>query len=490
MLNRHSRNEAADIVQDVVQKAGFKHCTPIQLNIVPSVFQGRDLFVETLGARGKTLATLIIALFRVEYTKKTTQALIITADPAEVLKTERQFDLLPAEIKGDVRLAPLGYEKNPKKELKHFNSPPHLIIGTTERIIDHLRRDNIDLQNIELLIVLDNTVEEYDGFFQDILFITSKTANLQQRIVFSSVSTHSESLIEQLHRPHILNYDDWSDSKVEHLLYSCTDGKEKINALKTLIDGKTRGKTVLITKNPAQAASLEKRLSSEDLTSDDLAVSTFKHIEQTRTLAYSTVIFFQFPADYHFYVRALRKVTANGEKTAFISLIQEKERKSLDKLKEEYKMEIKEENLPQEHDAELRSYIEKTLKAIKEEETPELLDYYKKVIKKHVPLFLRHYFTAYLLKQMSAGASPSGSAELTTMFVSVGKNRKVFPKDLSKLFSSALHIDPSVIGQIKILDSYSFIDIPSHRAQAAIDELNDQEYRGRKLTVNYARKKN
>jgi len=80
-------------------------------------------------------------------------------------------------------------------------------------------------------------------------------------------------------------------------------------------------------------------------------------------------------------------------------------------------------------------------------------------------------------------------SKLKTMFVSVGKNRKVYPKDLARLFSTGLNIKRNQIGNIKVLDSYSFIDIPEELSEVAINRLNGSEFRGRKITVNHARKK-
>ena len=72
----------------------------------------------------------------------------------------------------------------------------------------------------------------------------------------------------------------------------------------------------------------------------------------------------------------------------------------------------------------------------------------------------------------------------TTLFISVGKNRRVFPKDLARLFQSRLDLEQSDIGVIKVLESYSFIDISKEHAERAIDQLNGEEFKGRKLTVN------
>ena len=69
------------------------------------------------------------------------------------------------------------------------------------------------------------------------------------------------------------------------------------------------------------------------------------------------------------------------------------------------------------------------------------------------------------------------------------ENRRVFPKDLTRLFYSALSLSPDKIGAIKVLDNYSFLDIETSYAEKAIKELNGTEYRGRNITVNMARKR-
>jgi hypothetical protein len=185
-------------------------------------------------------------------------------------------------------------------------------------------------------------------------------------------------------------------------------------------------------------------------------------------------------------------------------------------------------------DEALKDWINSILEDIHEEIDPDELDAYRKVIKKHVPLFRRGYFAAYLLKTLrekegggrskrsssgsgkrrgerggdrggggsdrggaARGANERGGDERATeskegyktMFVGVGKNRKVFPRDLIQLFSNVDGITGSDIGQIKILDNYSFVELSEEKAESAIEELNGKEYRGRKLNVNYARKK-
>ena len=76
-----------------------------------------------------------------------------------------------------------------------------------------------------------------------------------------------------------------------------------------------------------------------------------------------------------------------------------------------------------------------------------------------------------------------------TLFFSVGKNRRVFPRDLIGFIIEHTAIDNSQIGQVKVLDSYSFIEVVPAVAERVIEVCNGQEFRGRKLTVNFARSK-
>ncbi len=141
----------------------------------------------------------------------------------------------------------------------------------------------------------------------------------------------------------------------------------------------------------------------------------------------------------------------------------------------------------------LAPVIENLIDQVKNQEDPDVLNAYKKVFKKQIPMTLRSWVAAYMLKELSQ--KRRGNREIrdiadgTSLFVSIGRNRKVFPKDLVHLFVNTGKVDRSNIGDIKILDNYSFITISQSAADAAVDNLDGIDYRGRKLTVNLAKKK-
>jgi hypothetical protein len=79
--------------------------------------------------------------------------------------------------------------------------------------------------------------------------------------------------------------------------------------------------------------------------------------------------------------------------------------------------------------------------------------------------------------------------EAVSIFVSIGKNRRVFPRDLVGLLIAVGGLERDRIGDIKVLANYSFVQLYANDAQTAIDKLNGYDYRGRKLAVSFSRQR-
>jgi hypothetical protein len=151
------------------------------------------------------------------------------------------------------------------------------------------------------------------------------------------------------------------------------------------------------------------------------------------------------------------------------------------------------------------------VRTVREDEDPVELKEYRALFKKHVPFNLRGYLTAHMIKALVAGESSTAgrpaqerrgeppsrrrrdaeptAGGLRRLFVSVGRNRRVRPEDLTSLISSSVTVDRSQFGAIKILDSYSFIEVPEGVAEEAIAALSGTSFKGRRITVDFARSK-
>ena len=86
----------------------------------------------------------------------------------------------------------------------------------------------------------------------------------------------------------------------------------------------------------------------------------------------------------------------------------------------------------------------------------------------------------------SAGDSDS---EMARLFVSVGRSRRVSRQMLTDLFVVKLDLPQDQIGEVRVLDNFSFIEVPATIAQSAIDRITGETLNGRRVNVDYARSK-
>ncbi len=138
----------------------------------------------------------------------------------------------------------------------------------------------------------------------------------------------------------------------------------------------------------------------------------------------------------------------------------------------------------------LKPSITSILDSIKTSSDLNSIVLYKKLFKKNVPLHLRSYLAAFLLKEYlgkTKRKSPKNPGE-KSLFINIGKNRRVYPSDLIQLIAKTAELEKESIGNIKILDNYSFVNVDGKVADKVVKLLDNTEYRGRKLTVNFAKK--
>lgn len=137
--------------------------------------------------------------------------------------------------------------------------------------------------------------------------------------------------------------------------------------------------------------------------------------------------------------------------------------------------------------------LEGILQDIHENENPDVLNAYRALFRKKVSVFHRSYVAAYLLKNMNPGFKPPAKkterVDLVSLFVGIGKSRRVYPKDLVGLILDTTAARKEDIGSIKILDNYSFVEVAPEKADSIISTLNGMTYRGRTLNVNFAKKR-
>ncbi|MEW5816166.1 MAG: DEAD/DEAH box helicase [Spirochaetota bacterium] len=508
MFQKDNQSEIENKIEFYIKNAGYDALTPLQKTVIPAILQGRDLVIETGSGEGKRASFLLPLIIKYIATSPGIKALIITTSGLLANKIDNQFKILMPRPKGGILFASVGYEPNIKRELRLLKKKPHILAGTADRLIDHIRRGNVDFNRIDI-VIMDLTEPPEAGFQKDVLFIFSKLPQKQQRIIFKKELSTPDGFDSILHRPQIITTKDWGQLHLENLYYQAHEN-DKSRTLKDIIIAKNLSRYVIICKTESEVHAVHKSLlrhnlqcrkllkkgspseleiSREEFNACSLPglVTTLNQIPLLKNIQIHAIIYYSLPPRYQAYETSFRFFSDAVRSALIISIISKDEEKKIQQIEEKTHVKMIKEQYP-DRDEILKGTIQKILAKIKEEADPKDLGHFKRIIKKNVPIFLRPYFSAYLLKEMY-GEKHGSDMELQTLFISIGKNRKVFPKDLSRFFASSLHMDPSDIRNIKILENYSFLDVPAEYSEKAIELLNGKDFRGRKVTVNFAKKR-
>jgi hypothetical protein len=84
---------------------------------------------------------------------------------------------------------------------------------------------------------------------------------------------------------------------------------------------------------------------------------------------------------------------------------------------------------------------------------------------------------------------PRYTGDATTLFFSMGKRQRLYPRILIDMIVDGAKLAPESIGEVRAFDNYSFADIEPAKAQTVIAALDGSDYRGRRLSVGPAKKR-
>lgn len=163
---------------------GFEEPTPIQAAAIPELLTGIDLIGQAKTGTGKTAAFALPILEKIDTTQRTTQALVMCPTRELALQVCEQVQKLGQYKKLNV-VAIYGGEQI-ERQFTQLKKGAHVIVGTPGRLLDHLERGTLSLDNIQT-VVLDEADEMLDmGFLDDIESIIEQTPTTRQTVLFSA----------------------------------------------------------------------------------------------------------------------------------------------------------------------------------------------------------------------------------------------------------------------------------------------------------------
>jgi hypothetical protein len=406
-----------------LRKAGYARPTPLQRKVVPLIYAGRDLVVEVEGDTGRTATFILPILVRLRRGRAGIKAVVATSSAEDSRKVEREFQRFSRLQAGrSAFVFALGAEERDRGEHRSLSKQPDVLIGTPSRIIDHIRRGNLDFSLLQSVVI--DRQEPEPGFADDLKFIFSKLPTRKQVLLFSrALSPEADGLLELFHRPVHLSLADWrqSEEQVGEWFIEIAQA-EKPRAVGALALAEGAGALLVQVSGKEFAQKLGRELAARGVQAQVLweamreaeqerirgefaegrrpvLVSTFEAVRRHSLRSVTHVLNADPPPTPETY----RPTSVVLEKIISLGTAAQHQQ-----LQEKLKVKPEKTSLPDDEQV-LAGAIGEILRRVKSDEDPAELARYLRLLRRHAPLGRRAEVAAYLLKQVygALGAQPS-----------------------------------------------------------------------------------
>ncbi len=188
----------AEPVLRAVTAVGYEAPSPIQAASIPPLLAGRDIVGQAQTGTGKTAAFALPLLSRIDLSLSQPQVLILTPTRELALQVSEALQTYARYLEG-FHVLPVYGGQSMFLQLRQLRRGVHVIVGTPGRVMDHLRRQSLVLDNLRCL-VLDEADEMLRmGFIEDVEWILQQTPPQRQIALFSATMPDAIRTIAKRH---------------------------------------------------------------------------------------------------------------------------------------------------------------------------------------------------------------------------------------------------------------------------------------------------
>ena len=163
---------------------GFEEATPIQEQAIPVVMAGKDIIGQAQTGTGKTAAFGIPMIEQIQMNRENIQGLVVTPTRELAVQVAEEINTLGRFKR--IRALPIYGGQDMGRQIRSLKNKPQVIVATPGRLMDHMRRKTIRLQQVSML-VLDEADEMLNmGFIDDIETILKEVPADRQTLLFSA----------------------------------------------------------------------------------------------------------------------------------------------------------------------------------------------------------------------------------------------------------------------------------------------------------------
>jgi ATP-dependent RNA helicase DeaD len=510
-----------DILRAIAE-LGFEEPTPIQTQTIPLLLAGRDVIGQAQTGTGKTAAFAIPLLERIDPTHRAVQALVLTPTRELAVQVAEHTHRL-GRYRG-IDVLPIYGGRSYARQISGLRHGAQVVVGTPGRLMDHIRRETLDLSAVAF-VVLDEADEMLSlGFVEDVEWILDQVPARRQIALFSAtLPPRIVALAERYQReparirvaPEKLTLPQTDQWYVE------VAAAAKLDALTRILDVQTPSSALVFCRTKREVDDLGESLTGRGYAADvlhgdlnqqlrervlrrfregatEVLVATDVAARGLDIAGVSHVINYDIPEDPEAYVHRIGRTGRAGRYGVAITFVTPREIRLLRVIERAIGRKIAPMRLPTAADVTARRIeaFQETLRRALEEASYEP---YLLVVERLSEEFSTAEIAAAAAKLAVEAERPlpvdaplvEAAAEsepgMVRLYLDVGRRAGVRPGDVVGAIANEADIPGREIGAIEIADTFTFVDVPEDRVQRVIDALAATTIKGRPVRPAIAR---
>lgn len=346
---------------DTLSLLGYVKMTPIQEKIIPVILSGCDVVGKSPTGSGKTAAFGIPICNNIEWDENLPQALIL--EPTRELALQVRDELFLIGRKRRLKVPAVFGGMAIDKELLTLKQKSHIVVGTPGRVMDHIRRNSLNLSKINYLIIDEADLMLDMGFIDEVNQIINAIFNYGSKPTMALFSATMDERLDTLvtkYMPSAVKVNIESDSEtvagVEQFAYE-VDNDSKMNLLMKILAIYNPSECMIFCDTREMVNSLYQQLRRKKIRCGMLhgameqrerlySIGDFRkgkfHVFITTDVAargidfpdITHVINYDFPTKKENYVHRIGRTARNGKTGIAISFVQASEMSALKRVEE------------------------------------------------------------------------------------------------------------------------------------------------------------
>ena len=261
-LPKFSDLKLIDPLYKALDEVGYETPSPIQALTIPLILEGRDVLGQAQTGTGKTAAFALPLLSKLDIKQKDPQVLVLAPTRELAIQVAEAFQKYAKFIK-DFHVAPIYGGQDYSGQLRMLRRGAHVVVGTPGRVMDHMRKGTLKLDNLTCL-VLDEADEMLRmGFIDDVEWVLEQLPKQRQIALFSATMPTAIRRIADnyLRNPeHVTIKVKTTTAETIRQRYWTVSGMHKLDALTRILEAETFDGMIIFVRTKNSTVELAEKL--------------------------------------------------------------------------------------------------------------------------------------------------------------------------------------------------------------------------------------